>query len=166
MTFLFNVVSLFLLVFPLYTVVGYYVRAGLISNVQKEEAPVSFSGNFDGEPPDVYYIILDMHARSDVLKALYGYDDTWFIGALEQRGFYIASQSTSNYSSTLQSLSSSGRSLLLRRIDTVPPPPTASRWACFCRTTRSCGPSGPMAINWGLFKPTISIPSSGIWIDT
>jgi hypothetical protein len=106
-TFLFNVVSLFLLVFPLYTVVGYYVRAGLISNVQKEEAPVSFSGNFDGEPPDVYYIILDMHARSDVLKALYGYDDTWFIGALEQRGFYIASQSTSNYSSTLQSLSSS-----------------------------------------------------------
>ena len=107
MTSVLNIISLFLLVFPLYTVAGYYVRAGLARNAQKTQPSLSFAGKFQGNPPDVYYIILDMHGRSDVLQALYGYDDSWFIDALKQRGFYVASQSTSNYSSTLQSLSSS-----------------------------------------------------------
>lgn len=59
------------------------------------------------QSPDIYYIILDGFARSDTLLNLYGYDNSPFIQALEDRGFYIASQSHSNYSQTRLSLASS-----------------------------------------------------------
>jgi len=54
--------------------------------------------------PDVYYIILDSYGRSD---ALGGFDNSEFIGELEDRGFYVASEATSNYLYSLQSLASS-----------------------------------------------------------
>ena len=57
--------------------------------------------------PDVYYIILDGYSRSDVLQELYKFDNTPFLQALEERGFYIASQSQSNYMQTALSLASS-----------------------------------------------------------
>jgi hypothetical protein len=57
--------------------------------------------------PDVYYIILDGYARSDVLQELYQYDNSSFINALEERGFFIASESQSNYMQTALSVSSS-----------------------------------------------------------
>jgi hypothetical protein len=107
LTMTFNLVGLFLLFLPLCTVSMYYLQSELIRRSQKAETPANLLQQFEGEPPDVYYIILDMHARTDVLQALYGYDNSWFIDALTQRGFYIAEQSTSNYSSTLQSIASS-----------------------------------------------------------
>jgi hypothetical protein len=57
--------------------------------------------------PDIYYIILDAYGRQDVLSELYHYDNSEFLQALEQRGFYVASASASNYMQTLKSLSSS-----------------------------------------------------------
>jgi len=57
--------------------------------------------------PDIYYIILDGYAREDVLQELYHYDNSDFIGALSNRGFYIASHSQSNYMQTPLSLASS-----------------------------------------------------------
>jgi hypothetical protein len=56
--------------------------------------------------PDIYYIILDGHARQDVLKDLYGYDDSGFINKLGSMGFYVAGRARSNYCQTLLSLSS------------------------------------------------------------
>lgn len=50
--------------------------------------------------PDVYYIILDAYGRADSLKQFYGYDNTPFLTALEQRGFYIAKHSRANYNQT------------------------------------------------------------------
>jgi hypothetical protein len=61
----------------------------------------------EGNLPDIYYIILDGYGRSDVLEDLYGIDNRSFLAALEQYGFYIAGESRSNYSQTLQSLASS-----------------------------------------------------------
>ena len=107
LTMTFNLVGLFLLTLPLYTVSTYYLQAELIRRSQRAEASANLLQQFKGEPPDIYYIILDMHARTDVLQAIYGYDNSWFIDALTQKGFYIAEQSTSNYSSTLQSIASS-----------------------------------------------------------
>lgn len=106
-TMAFNLVGLFLLILPVYTVSRYSLQSEWIRRTQKAETPANLLQQFEGEPPDVYYIILDMHARTDVLQALYGYDNSWFIEALRQKGFYIAEQSTSNYSSTLQSIASS-----------------------------------------------------------
>ncbi len=56
--------------------------------------------------PDIYYIVLDMHTRSDVLNEVYGYDDTAFIQALEDLGFFVAKCSRSNYGETSGSITS------------------------------------------------------------
>ncbi|HLO30299.1 MAG TPA: hypothetical protein VK249_14240, partial [Anaerolineales bacterium] len=57
--------------------------------------------------PDIYYIILDSHTRSDVLAQEYGYDNSPFIQSLKDLGFYVAKCSQSNYESTPTSLTSS-----------------------------------------------------------
>ncbi len=57
--------------------------------------------------PDIYYIIVDGHARADILRKQYGYDNRPFLDFLVRKGFYIASRSNSNYCQTLLSLGSS-----------------------------------------------------------
>lgn len=57
--------------------------------------------------PDIYHIVLDSHGRSDILKEIYGYDNSRFIQELQSRGFYVAEKSTSNYPRTFQSMTSS-----------------------------------------------------------
>ncbi len=57
--------------------------------------------------PDIYYIIPDMFARSDVLADYTGYDNSQFIEALQGLGFYVADCSRSNYASTQLSIASS-----------------------------------------------------------
>jgi len=57
--------------------------------------------------PDIYYIILDGYARADVLQDLYGYDNSEFLGFLEERGFYVADRSQANYAQTALSVASS-----------------------------------------------------------
>jgi hypothetical protein len=57
--------------------------------------------------PDIYYIILDGYGRADALEEIYGYDNSAFIDFLSSRGFYMASQSQSNYIHTAISLTSS-----------------------------------------------------------
>lgn len=57
--------------------------------------------------PDIYYIVLDGFARSDVLEELYGLDNSGDLADLAGRGFYIADQSRSNYCQTALSLASS-----------------------------------------------------------
>jgi hypothetical protein len=56
--------------------------------------------------PDIYLIILDAYARSDILRDKYGYDNHGFLDDLRDRGFYVADGGTSNYVSTAQSLTS------------------------------------------------------------
>ncbi len=59
------------------------------------------------EMPDVYYIILDGYGRKDVLEELYSFDNSEFLMSLQERGFYIAEESLSNYNTTRLSLASS-----------------------------------------------------------
>ncbi|MGQ9730138.1 MAG: hypothetical protein ACUVX8_02605 [Candidatus Zipacnadales bacterium] len=57
------------------------------------------------ELPDIYYIILDGYARADVLQEMYGVNAElaeW----LTDKGFYVASESCSNYAQTLLCLAS------------------------------------------------------------
>lgn len=61
----------------------------------------------EGQPPDVYYIILDAYARDDVLLQDHGLDNKPFLSELESLGFFIARCSQSNYSQTQLSLASS-----------------------------------------------------------
>jgi len=55
--------------------------------------------------PDIYFIILDGHGRSDILKEFYDYDNSGFIKGLRKRGFYVADRARSNYCQTFLSVS-------------------------------------------------------------
>ena len=57
-----------------------------------------------GDLPDIYYIVSDGHARSDILQEVYGVDNTEFIDFLKNNNFFIAENSTANYSMTVLSV--------------------------------------------------------------
>jgi len=82
-----------------------------------ENAPVRATLRLPESAPDVYYFILDSYARSDLLQAAYGYDNGPFIAALEERGFYVASCSQSNYVRTELSMASSLNMTYLQDLD-------------------------------------------------
>ncbi|MBI2315073.1 hypothetical protein HYU93_03400 [Candidatus Daviesbacteria bacterium] len=58
-----------------------------------------------GQKPDIYYFVLDRYAGAEVLKQ-YGFDNNPFLDFLKSKGFYIASEATSNYPKTFLSLGS------------------------------------------------------------
>lgn len=62
--------------------------------------------NQDTQKPDIYYIVLDAYAREDILDQVVGYDNSAFIDALKERGFYVPDCAFSNYDGTLQTLMS------------------------------------------------------------
>jgi hypothetical protein len=79
----------------------------LITAVQREgpfRAPPSAAAPADA--PDVYVLLLDGYARSDILKERFAFDDSAFLDGLRQRGFDVASGSHSNYLVTNLSLPS------------------------------------------------------------
>ncbi len=57
--------------------------------------------------PDIYYIILDSYEGAGGLQKYYHFDNSAFLQALKARGFYVASDSHSNYLNTSFSVSSS-----------------------------------------------------------
>jgi len=56
---------------------------------------------------DIYYIILDGYASSNTLKEVYEFNNQDFENYLTEKGFYLATESRSNYSKTFLSLASS-----------------------------------------------------------
>lgn len=58
-------------------------------------------------PPDIYYIILDGYARSDILHEMYGFDNQEFLAYLHEKGFTVPASSRSNYPATPLSIASS-----------------------------------------------------------
>jgi len=56
--------------------------------------------------PDIYYIVLDMYANSEVLKSFWNYDNSQFEHFLDSSGFYLAKHSRSNYNFTVFSIGS------------------------------------------------------------
>jgi hypothetical protein len=115
-----NFLATILLVIILFPIVKSSILRPTGRLVLKEELPskLLMSPDFDHgrklDPqvkldvlPDVYYIILDGYGRSDVFQDYYGFDNSTFLRDLTAKGFYIASESRSNYSHTFLSLASS-----------------------------------------------------------
>lgn len=113
----FSVVSTVLFVFPIIVFLNIIPkRIGDPLNDWKPSGIQNFDEYFE-EPnnqfernlalPDIYYIILDGYARRDVLKELYGFDNSEFLDFLLEQGFYVAGDSNSNYNQTALSLASS-----------------------------------------------------------
>jgi len=67
----------------------------------------NYSENKISGKRDIYYLIFDQYSRNDILKENYNHDNSDFIKFLEEKGFFIADKSYSNYPHTMQSLASS-----------------------------------------------------------
>jgi hypothetical protein len=101
-----TVMGLLLLAFPVVKVALFQINAFTARSVPLQMDTVKATAA-DGKSPDIYYVILDGYGREDALKKYYGYDNSAFIKALEDRGFFVADASNANYMETLESLSSS-----------------------------------------------------------
>ncbi|HEX5807454.1 MAG TPA: hypothetical protein VFY25_02225 [Anaerolineales bacterium] len=102
----FNAVGLALLVLPLTQILSFGLQSrAWQADAEKSHTPLTLQPG--SEPPDIYYIILDGYGRADALKDEYGYDNSAFIGSLQDLGFVIAECSQSNYAQTQISLAAS-----------------------------------------------------------
>ena len=97
------VITCVLLVFPSYQLASFE-----ISNYQPASTPAPATNlkAQTGDLPDIYWILLDAHTRSDILLKYYNYDNSKLIKGLEDLGFYVAKCSQSNYPATQLSVSS------------------------------------------------------------
>ena len=94
-----NILGLVLVVMPLVQITTSLVQ----SATQQRETAAELSTSSlvlqpgDAPLPDIYYIILDGHTRSDALLNDFNYDNSPFIEKLRSLGFYVADCSRSNY---------------------------------------------------------------------
>jgi hypothetical protein len=98
-----NMVALTLVIFPIGQIVWYQFEIRDAPSVSAE-SPVA---EVAGPKPDIYYIILDSYTRADTLELAYEYDNSLFLGRLEEMGFNVAECGMSNYVRTEPSLASS-----------------------------------------------------------
>ena len=82
------------------------IGANIFKRSRERGSLIRDSGK-EATPRDIYYIVLDGYASSSTLRDIYGYDNSEFTDYLTKNGFYIASQSQSNYTLTHLSLASS-----------------------------------------------------------
>ena len=68
-------------------------------------APPSRTNPSAAALPSVYWFILDMYARQDVLEKYSGFANQEFLQSLKDRGFFVAERAVANYPSTQLTLS-------------------------------------------------------------
>ena len=103
-----NLTSVFVVLMPLYLTGSALIQTIWQTRAYKthQEENALIDLDVRSSQPDIYLIILDAYGREDFLKDIYGFDNGEFIDFLEERGFYVANQSTPNYPQTGLSLSS------------------------------------------------------------
>jgi hypothetical protein len=101
-----NVVAAAVLILPVSTIV-FSIGRNMTVAANNQTKMVRTEQLPQDQLPDIYYIIMDGYARADVLEELYDYDNLEFLSFLTDSGFYVASNSHSNYAQTSLSLASS-----------------------------------------------------------
>lgn len=122
-----NLITLAMVGFSIIQIGSFYFKSGDLSQQNKDAGSENQATLKVPDPaPDVYYIILDMYTRSDVLMSDFNYDNSWFIDELKKIGFYVAECSRSNYYQTELSLSSSLNMDYLENLDPTLTPKTSN----------------------------------------
>jgi hypothetical protein len=103
------------LIWPLVSIGRFYIASSVAAR-QVPAARVSTQA-VSASTPDIYYIILDGYSRQDTLQQFYHFDNTPFLEALTNMGFYVARCSQSNYAQTQLSLASSLSMKYIQDID-------------------------------------------------
>lgn len=122
-----TIVSVMLVIFAISGVVTFEVERANVTKIHtariadlEQPAPPEVL-------PDIYYIVLDAHAREDVYLNVYGYDNSDFTDQLDALGFYVGECSQSNYWRTEFSL---GTALNMQYVGTLfENPETQPTWA-------------------------------------
>lgn len=103
-----NAFSIILLTLPVIQIFSYQI--GVFQSKQQLETALSNSVavelSDDINPPDVYYIVVDGYPRGDFISEVLASSNLDFLHKLEERGFFVAHCSMSNYSDTRFSLAS------------------------------------------------------------
>ncbi len=111
-----NLISGISLIYPIIVIIGLQVTTARSTVMINEQATDSNLPTADfpvldttilGYKPDIYYIILDSYTNGDVLKDCFSYDNSGFINQLRELGFYVATESRTNFTITDLSLASS-----------------------------------------------------------
>jgi len=106
LTIILNIVGVCLVLVPSISIAANeFRRAGYDTQIEITGVQVGPSEVYGF--PDIYYIVLDSYSSATTLKEFYNYDNSEFIHYLIGKGFYVANQSISNYSSTRLSIASS-----------------------------------------------------------
>ncbi len=100
-----NVISITLVSLVLFNIGAYNFEN--LSDIQDEINEPIILGNGFKDMPDVYYIMLDEYAPLTTLNTFYNYDNSDFIGFLQERDFYVTKNSHSNYAGTFLATASS-----------------------------------------------------------
>lgn len=105
-----------LLTVSLNTILLAITAVSLLSTTYSVLSTTSYSGDSPSESqtnvtapenaPDIIHIVADMYGRQDMLEKYFGLDNTPFINALRERGFYVADESFANYNFTDSSVAS------------------------------------------------------------
>lgn len=92
-----NVVAVALIAINLFNIASYQIKlAGASAGTPEElptQAPAASNLTELDTLPDIYFIILDEYAHPDTMREYYDYDNSEFIDSLEDKGFFIASES-------------------------------------------------------------------------
>ncbi len=100
-----NLLTICLILVACYRIVAYQfgdTASGQFADQQRLDQDNSDAASSD--LPNIYHIVLDGYARSDVLARWYGYDNQPFLDQLKARGFFIADKANANYCQTGLSL--------------------------------------------------------------
>lgn len=103
-----NIMAVVLITINLFNIGAYQVKIAKLSAgapvESPEYSPAAASPTELSALPDIYFIILDEYAHPDTMKEWYDYDSSWFIKSLEDKGFFIASQSKTRTPSTSRAI--------------------------------------------------------------
>lgn len=113
-----NVLSVSLLVVATVTAVG-AGRVGMVVRDLQQPALVADGIPVPADLPDIYVVLLDGYPRCDVLREHFGYDNSGFLAALEDRGFDTATRSRSDYLWTHMTLISMLHRDYLERVEAL-----------------------------------------------
>jgi len=105
-----NVIALISILIPIISLFSFWMRSGSIfitGNLTVLDNRNEVPRIETDQNPDIYYIILDGYGRSDMLDKYFDTQNKDFIEFLEDRGFFVARNSATNYAHTALSLASS-----------------------------------------------------------
>ncbi len=110
MVLLFNIISIIIIVIPLFQIISFYSKYGKVyfsnSDYVSKSKTQNISKDFEDQP-DIYYFIIERYGRNDTLKNIYGFNNSEFSDYLKGKGFSIPKKSWANYTQTQLSLASS-----------------------------------------------------------